>query len=677
MEAFTPRSFGRYTLVDHIATGGMADIFAAVGAPPDVLRKAGVEATADRVIVVKRIHPQLVDPEFVGMFINEARISALLAHPNIVQIYDFGSVADRYFIAMEWVPGKTAKDLLKKVSRARRTVPPELVMMIAHQVCKALGYAHSGLTDAAGNKVEIIHRDVSLSNILMSYRGDVKLADFGIAKILGTTDATESGMLKGKFAYMSPEQVDGDPATHRSDLFSLGVVMWELLTARRLFKTDSQVRTLKAVQSKHAEPPSLKAEGIPGDLDALVLRLLEKDPAKRFQSATAVLDALDDAMTLLPRARTDSLGRFMDRIFYRERAEDRARIEAGKLKVLRGEILPETPGKEAEPTILTREPPVRERTPLPRRREEPDSGDHTPISREPTPTKGRSFALLLDQLSQYYAHAEGEAPRIRGRLLIVDDLEENRELLGRTLQKFGHEVHVARTGDEALQIVNDLPPDVLLLDVNMPGKDGFEVLREIRTRFTLTELPIIMVSARDANADIVKALSEGANDYVTKPFDRQVVAARVHTQLLIRLGFETLVAMDERYRAYTENTADLVFQITTNGTLLFVSRASTKLLGYRVHELVGQPFFDYVHKDDKKLVHTCFVDVMTKGRATKLVHRLVTKKGTSVWVETYCQPVVDKQSPLTTGLQGSSRDVSEYVVEEAGPPRVVIRPARG
>jgi PAS domain S-box-containing protein len=185
-----------------------------------------------------------------------------------------------------------------------------------------------------------------------------------------------------------------------------------------------------------------------------------------------------------------------------------------------------------------------------------------------------------------------------------------------------------------------------------------------------------MVSARDANVDVVKALSDGANDYVTKPFDRQVVAARVHTQLLIRLGFETLVAMDERYRTYTENTADLVFQITANGTFLFVSRASTKLLGYRVHELVGQPFFDYVHKDDKKLVHTCFVDVMTKGRATKLVHRLVTKKGTSVWVETYCQPVVDKQSPLTTGLQGSSRDVSEYVIEDEGTPRVVIRPAR-
>jgi two-component system sporulation sensor kinase A len=121
-----------------------------------------------------------------------------------------------------------------------------------------------------------------------------------------------------------------------------------------------------------------------------------------------------------------------------------------------------------------------------------------------------------------------------------------------------------------------------------------------------------------------------------------------------------------------------VFQITANGTLLFVSRASTKLLGYRVHELVGQPFFDYVHKDDKKVVHGCFLDVMTKGRATKLVHRLVTKKGTSVWVETYCQPVIDKQSPLTTGLQGSARDVSEYVVEDAGgTPRVVIRPTRG
>jgi serine/threonine-protein kinase len=278
-------------------------------------------------------------------------------------------------------------------------------MLIAHEVCKALGHAARASPTRPGAG-QIVHRDVSPHNVLVGVDGAVRVLDFGVAKAIQARADTRPGTLKGKFAYMSPEQVDGESATHRSDLFSLGVVMWELLTARRLFKTDSQVRTLKAVQSKHAEPPSLKAEGIPRDLDAVVLRLLEKDPTRRFQDAASVLEALDDAMTLLPRARNDSLGRFMDRIFYRERAEDRARIESGKLKVLRGEILPDTPGKEqSRPSSRASRRSASARRSAPRAL----LGRQHAGLRDFTPTKGRSFALLLDRISQYYAHAEGDA----------------------------------------------------------------------------------------------------------------------------------------------------------------------------------------------------------------------------------------------------------------------------
>src|SRR5688572_513451 len=229
---------GPYTLLRRLAVGGMAEIFLA--------RRDG-PAGFSKVVALKRILPHLSTlPEFVSMFLDEARLAARLTHPHVVQIYDFGEVEGTYFISMEYVPGE---DLLAAIKRAReleRPVPPIVACSILSAVCDGLHYAHE-LRDEYGKALGIVHRDVTPSNVLISFDGVVKLADFGIAKAEHRSTHTAVGALKGKYAYMSPEQAKGEKLDRRSDLFSLGVAAHELLTGRRLFARDSELAVLKAI----------------------------------------------------------------------------------------------------------------------------------------------------------------------------------------------------------------------------------------------------------------------------------------------------------------------------------------------------------------------------------------------------------------------------------------------
>jgi serine/threonine protein kinase len=194
---FQPISFGRYFLIDKIAVGGMAEVFKA---------KSFSHGGFEKLLVIKRILQHLSDnDEFIDMFIDEAKISVELQHPNIVQIYDFGRIQENFFIAMECVEGKDVKDILRKLAERRKLLPTEYAVYIAHEICKGLDYAHKR-TDMQGSPLGIIHRDVSPSNILVSYGGEVKVADFGIAKAQISAYNTKGGVLKGKFEYMSPNR---------------------------------------------------------------------------------------------------------------------------------------------------------------------------------------------------------------------------------------------------------------------------------------------------------------------------------------------------------------------------------------------------------------------------------------------------------------------------------------
>ena len=278
MSKVMPQRYGKYILLRRLALGGMAEIFKA--------KVAGAEGF-ERELVIKRILPHFSDDQaFVSMFIDEARITARLQHPNIVQIHDFDFVDDSYYIAMEYIEGRDLKDVLEETFKQKDLLSVPQCVWIAMEVAKGLHYAHT--KEDKGQPLNIVHRDVTPSNVMISYRGDVKLMDFGIAKAAQRSTKTQAGAVKGKVAYMSPEQARGKAIDGRTDVFALGVMFWEMLTGRRLFMADSDFETLSRVLKMPAPPPSTLDPRCPTDLDAIVGKCLAKDPEQRFASAKAL-----------------------------------------------------------------------------------------------------------------------------------------------------------------------------------------------------------------------------------------------------------------------------------------------------------------------------------------------------------------------------------------------------
>ncbi|MDO9280482.1 MAG: serine/threonine-protein kinase, partial [Pseudomonadota bacterium] len=308
-------------LVDKIAMGGMAEIFKA---------KTFGHGGFENLLVIKRILSHLSDNEqFVRMFMDEAKVSALLQHSNIVRIYDFARIRDNYFIAMECVEGKDVKLILRKLAERRKLLPREFAVYIAMEAAKGLDYAHKHTT-RQGQPLGIVHRDVSPSNLLVSYGGDIKVADFGIVKAANCAEDTDAGMLKGKFEYMSPEQASGKELDRRSDIFSLGIILHEMLTGRRLFKSDDELKTLARIKAGDVDPPSTLNPAVPARLDEIVMRALAKDAGDRYQDARELhADLLEFLYPASPDLTQQSLAHFMSELFADEVNQERIRLEDG------------------------------------------------------------------------------------------------------------------------------------------------------------------------------------------------------------------------------------------------------------------------------------------------------------------------------------------------------------
>jgi serine/threonine protein kinase len=282
-----PIQFGKYTLFELIGRGGMAEVY-----------KARIQGPAgfERTFVVKRILPHLSsDPTFIKMFVEEAKLSARLAHPNIVHIFELGAVEGEYFISMEYIRGHDLSETMRAIWKTMGPPRPELVAYVGREACRGLAYAHA-LTDESGKPLGMVHRDVSPSNVMLSYEGAVKLLDFGIAKALGDAgpETTKAGTMKGKYAYMAPEQTEGENVDNRSDIFACGIVLHEVLTGRRLFKGANDVQTIERVRRCDVPRPSLQNPAVPPAMDAIVLKALAHNPAERWQDAAEMADALDD-----------------------------------------------------------------------------------------------------------------------------------------------------------------------------------------------------------------------------------------------------------------------------------------------------------------------------------------------------------------------------------------------
>jgi serine/threonine protein kinase len=282
----TPEPFGKYILLQRLGAGGMAEVFQAVAGGPEGFQ---------RTLVIKRMLPQLTqDESFVQMFIDEAKLSGLLSHPNLVQIYEFGEVDGCFFIAMEQVQGRTLAAIKSKLASTGRMAPVDASVEIVRQVCVGLKYAHE-LQTSDGKSLGIVHRDISPPNVMIDFHGAVKILDFGIARVshLVRDTRTQVGLMKGKVAYMSPEQVQLEEIDHRSDLFAVGIVLHEMLTGRRLFRSNTDYATSRMVLELKIPAPSVFNASVSPELDQIVMRALERDKDARYQSAEAMVSDLE------------------------------------------------------------------------------------------------------------------------------------------------------------------------------------------------------------------------------------------------------------------------------------------------------------------------------------------------------------------------------------------------
>ena len=287
---------GRYQVLSKLAEGGMAEIF---------LAKALGAMGFERLVAIKLIRPHLTeDPDFVKMFLDEARIAMHLHHRNIVQTSDLERADNTYFIAMEFIHGVNVYDLYERVAQRGEWIELPLALYIISEACKGLHFAHTR-TQPDGRPLSIIHRDISPQNILLSFEGEVKIMDFGIAKASERLHQTMPGIVKGKYAYMAPEILQDKPVDHRVDIFAAGVVLYELLTRENPFAGANAVETIEAVLAKQVIPPTQKAGAGSRALDAIVMKALAKDPNQRFQTARELSAALTDHGLGLTGARWD------------------------------------------------------------------------------------------------------------------------------------------------------------------------------------------------------------------------------------------------------------------------------------------------------------------------------------------------------------------------------------
>jgi serine/threonine protein kinase len=288
VERRLPERFGRYILLERMGQGGMAEVFKAL--------VSGAEGFRRHVVVKRILSEKSGSPRFVEMFAQEARISAMLHHPNIVQVFDFGQVCGSYFLAMELLDGWDVRSLLRALRWTGTKMPLGVAVHIAHEVALGLSYAHT--LKVRGHQPHIVHRDVSPSNIMCLRGGATKLLDFGVASVSAGPGSTsiEPRSFCGKLAYAAPEYVSGQAQDARIDLFAVGAVLWEMLVGERLFRGRSERETLDAVLHSAILPPSARRPAVPAEVDAIVMKALERDPDKRYQTAAAMADDLEAAL---------------------------------------------------------------------------------------------------------------------------------------------------------------------------------------------------------------------------------------------------------------------------------------------------------------------------------------------------------------------------------------------
>ncbi len=319
------RELGGYEVLAKLKAGGMATLYLG--------RRKGV-AGFSRLVAIKFVHEHLAeDQDFVRMFVNEALLQSRITHPNVVHVEELGELEGQHFLVMEYVHGCALSQLLRTLARRDRALSPELAVYIAMQIAAGLHAAHE-LRDEHGKSLGVVHRDVSPDNVLLAYEGHVKLIDFGVAKVEASVQKTSAGTLKGKLRYMSPEQANGRSVDRRTDVYALSIVLWEMLTMRRLFHEPDQLLLLDLVRAPRVPPPSSVRAGIPPALEAVVMKALSIDPAARYANTQEMRRALAEALPSALLTEPTQLAGLLSATMSAEIAKERARLPSTVSSVL-------------------------------------------------------------------------------------------------------------------------------------------------------------------------------------------------------------------------------------------------------------------------------------------------------------------------------------------------------
>jgi serine/threonine-protein kinase len=481
---------GQYEVLTRLSVGGMAEIFLAADSVPGGQR---------RLVILKRILPQLRErEEFVHMFMDEARISALLSHPNIAKVYELANEGQSLFIAMEFVAGQSLASILRRVHKLGRPVPVGFTALIGAQLCRALEAAHA-LKGPGGDATPVIHRDVSPTNVMVTYGGEVKVIDFGVAKAAGSLSRTMTGNIKGSRGYLSPEQARGAPLDARSDIFSAGIVMHELLTGHPLFLRDSELMTFRGILRDDIPSPLDANPMLPPKISEVVMKALQRHREHRFATAKEMERAITQALPGLMFTEAEGAA-LMRELFAAELRDTEALVAA---EVSRrpldsaakrvGELgVPANQGTDVfgpVPTGVMRIVPAQ----VPASLRPPE---------KPLPQPGREAVV------------EGAT------VLSVDDSEISRDFIEAHLESAGFPVLHCGSPEEALDFIVERVPDLILLDVVMPRMNGFQLCRKLRELCVARPfLPIVFLTTASSFDMRLEALSAGGDDVIAKPYD--------------------------------------------------------------------------------------------------------------------------------------------------------------
>jgi len=485
---------GRYQVLTQLAVGGMAELFLAFFTGPGGFRKF---------VALKRILPVYrADSEFVAMFLDEARISAALSHANIAQVFELGEANKDYFIAMEFIEGQDLGRINRAARKAGGVLPVGFAAGVMRDVCGALHYAHS-FTSAAGRPQPVVHRDLSMRNVMMTYAGHTKVIDFGIAKARGSLAVTHGGQVKGSAGYMSPEQIRDENLDGQSDLFAAGAVLYELLTGRRVFTGGDPTATMYKVLNETPPPPRSLNPEVPPALSDVVMKALEKQRDRRFATGREMAKAIEAATPMFDE---QERAVWMEATFADSIARTRAMLSVAE--------------EQDESRIRVAAESLKEGADQPH----PGSASHVSLS---AITPGR----VIPTADVATKSAAALQPPKNATILIVDDSRVGRLAVEGVLKAEGHRVIDAESAKDALEVLEQLKPDLIVLDVRMPGMDGFELCARIRGMSELRRIPIIFVSAACSIEERSKGLEVGADDFLRKPFEPAELADRVRLYL--------------------------------------------------------------------------------------------------------------------------------------------------